>query len=157
MQHSRWGLKRVEWNFHFETSENYSKWINSIGIFQFLSFTFNKTHSLIPLNILLTGSQQLRPSVTVTYSSDDYFITEASVFQKEGIILSREHIPPSRKSSKSLNSHYRDSLQKSFAHWPEAASAVHVWALALSIRNRASESENDDLILVADQLETRFH
>lgn len=42
------------------------------------------------------------------------------------------------------------SAEENFAHWPEAASAVHVWSLTLSIRSRASESENDDLILVVD-------
>lgn len=87
----------------------------------------------------------------MTYSSDDYFIIEALVFQKEGINSFKRKYPSKQKVQQvSKFSLQGFSAEENFAHWSKAASAAHVWSLALSVRNRASESENDDLILVAD-------
>lgn len=62
-----------------------------------------------------------------------------------------DNIAPSRKFSKSLSSHLQGfSGEENFACWPEAASDVHFWSLALSIRDRVAESEDDGGILVPD-------
>lgn len=88
--------------------------------YHFLSFTFKKTCSLIPLKILyFLGSKHLRPSVTITYSCDDYRIIEALEFQKEGFNSSRgnaDNIPQSKMSNKSLGSQYSDFLYERILH-----------------------------------------